>query len=54
MRCLDCKYSDQLVRDNHGKLHCICSCKESDEFLKEIEIAFDGCGCGQEDDDAEY
>lgn len=41
--CLFCKHSNEIVRDNHGDLHTLCSCQESENFLKPIDIAFDRC-----------
>lgn len=48
-RCLKCKFYS-VVSDNHDDLHSICVCKESDDFLKEIEIAFHNCDYGVVDD----
>ena len=42
--CLFCRYSNEIVRDNHGDLHTICSCAESEHFLTSIDVAFGGCG----------
>lgn len=47
--CMECKYADVLT-DNHDKLFRICVCRESDNFLHELEIAFDNCECGVVDD----
>lgn len=47
--CAECKYKE-IVRDNHGKLVCVCVCRESDNFLHELEIAFENCGLGFVDD----
>ncbi len=46
--CMDCSYND-IVRDNHGELHCICTCCESEDFLKEVSIAFGECDFGKVD-----
>ncbi len=43
--CLFCKHSDAIVEDNHGDLHTICSCRESEKFLTKVKIAFDRCDC---------
>lgn len=47
--CAECKYADAL-RDNHGKLFRICVCRESDNFLHELDIAFENCDWGIVDD----
>lgn len=47
--CAECKYKE-IVRDNHGKFVCVCVCRESDNFLHELEIAFDNCEFGFVDD----
>lgn len=48
--CAECKYAE-IVRDNHEKLIVICVCRESDNFLHELEIAFDNCDFGFVDDE---
>lgn len=53
MSCLFCKFSNAVVRDNHDDLHCICTCRESENFLKPIEIAFDTCDCSEMESDEE-
>lgn len=47
--CMECKFYD-VVTDNHDDLHSICTCRESENFLTEIEIAFDNCDLGIVDD----
>ena len=47
--CLECKYAEVLT-DNKERYHNICVCQESDNFLKEVEIAFDSCEYGRIDD----
>lgn len=49
--CLFCKYSNAIVEDNHGDLHTLCSCRESENFLKEVDIAFDYCDFAEREDD---
>ncbi|MBQ9760123.1 MAG: hypothetical protein IJW16_02110 [Clostridia bacterium] len=46
---MDCKFYD-VVRDNHGQLVAICLCRESENFLHEISVAFDNCDFGIVDD----
>lgn len=47
--CLECKYYD-VVTDNHENTVAICVCRESENFLHELEIAFDNCDFGIVDD----
>lgn len=47
--CAECKYAE-MVRDNHEKLIAVCVCRESENFLHELEIAFDNCDFGVVDD----
>lgn len=47
--CAECKYYD-VVRDNHEKCVAICVCRESENFLHELHIAFDNCDFGVVDD----
>lgn len=51
MNCLYCKFSNAIISDNHNDLHTLCSCAESENFLKRLDIVFDGCDCGQKEDD---
>jgi hypothetical protein len=50
--CAECKFAE-IVRNNHDKLVYVCVCRESDNFLHELEIAFDNCELGFVDDDEE-
>lgn len=47
--CLECKYTD-IVTDNHGKHHNICTCAESEYFLKPVDIIWCECDHGEVDD----
>lgn len=47
--CLECKYYD-VVSDNHGELVAICVCRESENFLHQLHVAFDNCDFGIVDD----
>lgn len=47
--CFECKFAE-VVRDNHDELVSVCVCRESDNFLHELEIAFDNCELGIIDD----
>lgn len=49
--CMECSYND-IVRDNHGELHRICTCRESEDFLKEVST-FGECDCGEVDVESE-
>lgn len=49
--CLFCKHSNGILKDNHGNLHTLCTCIESENFLKEVEIAFDRCDFEEREDD---
>lgn len=50
--CAECKYAKK-VRDNHKKFILICVCRESENFLHELEIASDNCDFGFVDDEEE-
>lgn len=43
MDCYECAYT-QCVRDNNGKLHCLCINVNSENFLAHISC-FDICEC---------
>ena len=47
--CFECKFSI-VIRDNNDDLLQICVHRESDNFLKELEVAFDNCEIGMIDD----
>lgn len=47
--CAECKYYD-VASDNHGELVDICVCRESENFLHQLQIAFDNCDFGIVDD----
>ena len=49
--CLFCKYSNAIVEDNHGDLHMLCSCWESENFLKPVDVAFDRCDFEEREED---
>ncbi len=51
--CLFCKHANELVRDNHGDLHTICACAESEHFLTPIDIVFGDCDCAEREEDEE-
>lgn len=44
--CMDCKHND-IVRDNHDNLHPICTCAESENFLKPISYIWGECDSGE-------
>ena len=44
--CMECKYA-RVVEDENGKLFQICTNRKSDNFLSELEIAFDNCEFGK-------
>ena len=46
--CMDCKHND-IVRDNHDNLHRICTCAESEYFLKKVSPAWGECDSGEVD-----
>ena len=50
--CMECKYA-RVVEDENGKLFQICANRKSDNFLSELEIAFDECEFGIVDYDEE-
>ena len=43
--CMDCAYA-RTVRDNHKKLFSICVCRESDNFLHQLDLIYDNCEIG--------
>lgn len=46
--CADCKHND-ILRDNHGELHRICTRCESEYFLQKVSTAFGECDHGEVD-----
>ena len=48
MLCIDCKHND-IIRDNHDELHAICTCAESENFLKGISFAWSECDFGEKE-----
>ena len=50
--CMECKYA-RVIEDENGKLFQICANRKSDNFLVELEIAFDNCEFGLIDDGEE-
>lgn len=48
--CLFCKHSNAIVEDNHGELHTLCSCQESENFLQLIDVAFGQCDCEEREE----
>lgn len=44
--CMKCNFRT-VIEDNEGNLLSICVHRESDNFLKQISIAFDGCELGE-------
>ena len=52
MNCMSCRWYD-VIRDNHEHTVAICVCRESELFLKQVDIAFDGCDNGIQDDEEE-
>ena len=51
--CFDCQY-EIICQDENGELFTICCNRKSENFLKEIMVAFDSCDFGRveyEEDD---
>lgn len=46
--CCQCKHH-KIITDNHDKLHGMCGCVESEDFLKEVDCAFHSCEYGERD-----
>ena len=46
---MECKYA-RVIEDENGKLLQICTNRKSDNFLVELEIAFDNCEFGKVED----
>lgn len=44
--CADCKHNE-IVIDNHYNNHYICTCAESDYFLKPIDLFWCECDSGE-------
>jgi hypothetical protein len=44
--CADCKHNE-IVIDNHYNNHYICTCAESDYFLKPIDLFWGECDSGE-------
>ena len=57
--CIKCKFRT-VVEDNNDELLSICCHRDSDNFLKQLSVAFDKCEVGEledmylDDDDYEY
>lgn len=47
--CMECKFAN-VIRDNHKDFHFVCVCRESKNFLHEINDLFDECENGVFDD----
>lgn len=43
--CMECLFT-QYVRDNHDDVAAICACRESENYMKRVSIAFDSCDSG--------
>lgn len=50
--CGDCQYT-KICQDEKGDLFVICCNRKSENFLKEISLAFDSCDFGRVEDDEE-
>jgi hypothetical protein len=49
---MECKYA-RVIEDENSKLFQICTNRKSDNFLVELEMAFDNCELGIVDDEEE-
>ena len=47
--CGDCQYT-KICQDENGDLFVICCNRKSENFLKEISLAFDSCDFGKVED----
>lgn len=43
--CMECKFRE-VITDNHKELLSVCVCRESDNFLHELDAAFENCDFG--------
>lgn len=43
--CMECRFI-RIVEDENGDLFSICANRKSENFLKELSIAFDNCEIG--------
>lgn len=43
--CMDCAFA-RTVRDNHKNLFTICVCRESGNFLHQLDLIDDNCEIG--------
>ena len=50
--CAECRFA-KVIEDEQGKLFSVCANRKSDNFLTELEIAFDNCEIGMVDDEEE-
>lgn len=48
--CMECKYT-QICQDENGDLFVFCRNRKSENFLKEISLAFDDCDFGMLEDE---
>ena len=44
-RCMECQFL-RIVEDENADLFSICANRKSENFLKEVSIAFDSCEIG--------
>ena len=44
--CMDCKHND-VITNNNEKMIRICTCEESENYLKHVSIVFDECDHGE-------
>ena len=47
--CGDCQYT-KICQDENGDVFVICCNRKSENFLKEISLAFDSCDFGKVED----
>lgn len=48
--CMECRFAT-VIEDENGKMLSVCSNRKSDNFLVELDIAFDNCEVGMIDGD---
>ena len=44
--CMECEYLEVVI-DNYNQTHSICVCRESDNFLKTVDLAWENCDFGE-------
>lgn len=47
--CMECLFAERLI-DSNAQLLCVCLHRQSDNFLKELDLNYDNCELGAVED----